>query len=102
MRPPGGMRPPTLSNPVYTYTGATLDPLQCVHSVHCSVCPVHTLTDTSTVSGLLHIKKEFHYQCCYVLPWFIITPSFMTTLALYGIKLLKTREFRTLLIMIFL
>ncbi len=41
----------TLSNPVSSYTGATLAPLQCMHSVHCSVCPVYTLTDTGIGSG---------------------------------------------------
>ncbi len=40
----------TLSNPVYSYTGATLAPLQCTHSV----CLVYTLTGTGsgTVSSL--------------------------------------------------
>ncbi len=37
--------------PVYSNTGATLDPLQCMHSVHRSVCPVYTLTDTGIGSG---------------------------------------------------
>ena len=35
-----------------SYTGATLAPLQCMHSVHCSVYPVYTLTDTGIGSGL--------------------------------------------------
>ncbi len=40
----------TLSNPVSSYTGATLAPLQCMHSV----CPVYTLTDTGIGSGITH------------------------------------------------
>ncbi len=35
----------------YSYTGATLAPLQCMHSVQCSVCPVYTLSDTVIGSG---------------------------------------------------
>ena len=41
----------TLSNPVSSYTGATLVLLQCMYSVHCSVYPVYTLTDTDIGSG---------------------------------------------------
>ncbi len=42
---------PVLVYPVSSYTGATLGRLQCMHSVHCSVCPVYTLTDTGIGSG---------------------------------------------------
>ncbi len=47
---------------VYSYTGATLAPLQCMHSVHCSVCPVYTLTDTGIGSGHVDtkLKAEWH------------------------------------------
>ena len=41
----------TLCNEVYSYTGATLGPLQCMHSVHYSACPVYTLIDTDIESG---------------------------------------------------
>ena len=49
----------TLSNSVSSYTGATLDPLQCMHSVHCTVCPVYTLTDSGIGSGLVKIGPVF-------------------------------------------
>ncbi len=58
----------TLSNPVYSYTEATLDPLQCMHSVHYSVCPVYTLTDTGTGPGWLPLKLAlFTFTDCWLL-----------------------------------
>ncbi len=44
----------TLSNPVYSYTGATLGPLQCMHSVHCQ-CTSSVYTNyTGIWSGMIH------------------------------------------------
>ncbi len=50
---------------LYSYTEATLDPLQCMHSVHYSVCPVYTLTDTGIGSGHApHKPCHFTLELC--------------------------------------
>ncbi len=46
--PPSAVRTP---DTLIKHTGATLGPLQFMHSVHCSVYPVYTLIDTSIGSG---------------------------------------------------
>ena len=60
-------------NPVYSYTGATLNLLQCMHCVHCSVCPVYTLTVTGIGSGLTHSL---------ILKIFLSSSTFEPTLAI--------------------
>ncbi len=42
--------------------GATLDALQCMHSVHCSVCAVCTLNDTGIGSRMAF----WIHQTCYL------------------------------------
>ena len=41
----------------------SMDPLQCMHSVHCSVYPVYTLIDTGTGLGLVALNLVL---LCYI------------------------------------
>ena len=49
----------------------TLGPLQCMHSVHCSVYPVYTLADTGIGSG-------YTYPLPSILEYFIFNENIAT------------------------
>ncbi len=58
----------TLCNPVYSFTGATLGPLQCMHSVHCQ-CTSSVYTNyTGIWSGWLNITKFLFATVDYAYP----------------------------------
>ncbi len=49
-----------MANPVYSYTGATLGPLQCIHSVHCQ-CTSSVYTGYTELGSGTSVNHHQHW-----------------------------------------